>query len=248
MAMPLFGGAAPPGARAIVEAWAREWPDEPALEVPEGEDEGVAILCAGETTVMFGGLPVPVPGDEVREAAEMSWMLEGPTAPIVGHRSHAIVASTNEPGEAVRNATMVTRVIAAALRAGGGVGVYWGNSGQVHAGEMFADMARSMLEDGQLPVPLWVGLAISGASAESPLTLTTHGLRHFGHRELEVIDTRVGVGDLRMMAYDIAAYLLTNGPVLKDGHTFGRTETEKLRVEHTTSKFRKGEPVLRLHM
>jgi hypothetical protein len=153
-------------------------------------------------------------------------------------------------GVAAEEALAVSRAAAAICRAGDPVGVYRGSSVQVHSPALFIDaIAGYEGEDDVLPVMLWVNSLISGDSEQGPFTMTTIGLAPFGHKELEVIDARsMSFGDLRGWTYDTSNYLLRRGPVFLHGQTCGPSAADKWKTEHTTSKFKKGEQVIRIHI
>ncbi len=225
----------------ICAAWAELFPQIPALEAKPAEKKdgnAVAEFVSDGRTLFLAAMPAPIPVGDIDYAVSRSWMWPDAANCMAEQRAHAIVmtVSNNGPSNPVEEAMAVSRLIAAAAKAGDCVGVYWGNSAQVHSPEMFIDAMQSFEDD--LPVMLWVGLAISAHGPSGPFTLSTLGLRPFGHKELEIIESRRDVGDLRMTALNLAGYVLQNGPVLKHGDTFGASETERIKVQHTMSKFR----------
>lgn len=237
-----------PSPEALAEAWGSLFPRHPPLTL-EKDEEGAAGFESGGRSILFLHVPIPIPAGDIESACAGSWMWPEAATEMKRQTSHLIVTAVpGEKSSVVNEALNATRAAAAVCRAGGAVGVYWGNGGQVHKPEVFVEFATSCDEDDMLPVMLWIGLRVSGPDREGSFTLSTHGLRPFGHKELEVVDTSMPVGDLRMTAFDVVEYLLKNGPVLKHGHTFGPSADVKWKVEHTTSRFRKGEAVVRLEI
>lgn len=255
MAMPAFLDDAPPRADAIVAAWSSLFPAQPALkhDAEPGPDNGPLAFSSDGRMLMLAHMPGPIPWPEVEEACQASWMWPEAVAKLKPHRSHAVCVciprpGDAEPGSAAADAMALSRLIAAALRAGKSAGVYWGNAGVCHSPEMFIRIVQEADDNEPPPVMLWVGLRISAPGPNGPFTLTTRGLGPLGHKEFEVIDTRMRIGDLRILAYDVSTYVLSAGPVLLHGQTFGRTADERMRIEHTRSRFRRGEDVIRLHI
>ncbi|MCC6738059.1 MAG: DUF4261 domain-containing protein [Planctomycetia bacterium] len=232
---------ATPDAAAVAKAFRAVFPGK-ALDIVESDPEAMQFR-SGDVPVMATAIPLPIPAGDIEAAAARSWMWPQAAAAMRSQRGHVIVAAIDN-ASAREAAIAVSRVAGAMAHAGKAVGIYWGNSGQIHRPDMFVEMVRDL----DPPLPLWVGIVISARSREGPFTLSTCGLRSLGHKELEIIDTHLGIGDLRGTVFDISNYLLDNGPVLEHGHTFGRSPAEKWKVEHTTSKFREGEPVIRLHI
>lgn len=243
----------------IVRAWAKFFPtlppishkgstpDAPKSPTPRGDSAVIELALGSGRSVMVAVMPMPIPGNDIPEACAASWMWPDAEKQLAAHKAHAIVLAptTTNPVDAAMD---ISRIAACVCAAGEGLGIYWGNGGHVHKPRMVLDFLNSAAESNIPPVMLWIGLRVSGDSPQGPFTLTTRGLSNFGHRELEIIDTRMPLGDLRMFVFDTMSYLLTRGPILKHGQTFGRTAEEKLKIEHTTSQFRQGEPVLRLHI
>ncbi len=250
-----FSNHTAPSAEAISTAWTELFPNQPALQ-PDAEPrpEGSPIaFTTGTTSLMFAHVDTPIPWPEVETACQVSWMWPDAASSLKSHRSHAICVclpggQNTTPIDAAACALAVSRLIAAAMHAGKPAGVYWGNAGLCHKPEDFIDAVRTADEEGIHPAMLWVGVLISARGPQGPFTLTTHGLRSLGQKEFEIIDTRMPAGDLRMLAIDLAIYVLDAGPVLLDGQTFGRSAEERMRIEHTGSRFRRGEDIIRLHL
>jgi hypothetical protein len=103
-------------------------------------------------------IPMPVPKDEAVHAVKTSWMWQQPDTAVREHVAHAIVTAV--PGDdAVAAAWNVARLSAAMLKAGAGAALYWGNGRQVHAPRVVEQFSQS---EETPPVPLWVGITISG--------------------------------------------------------------------------------------
>lgn len=231
-------------AQGLCRAWSRLFADIDPLTAAAAEGD-VLEFAHGDRTLMLAVMPAPIPQGDIDFAVARSWMWKDAAQQMAAQQAHAVAVATPS-GEPVEDAMAVSRLLGAAAAAADGVGIYWGNGGQVHRPAFFID-ALSAFSEGNWPVMLWIGLEISAAGPQGPYTLTTLGLRPFGHKELEIIDSLAPIGDLRMLAYEVANYLLANGPVLEHGQTFGRSDDERMLIEHTTSRFRKGEPVIRLH-
>lgn len=235
----------------IVSAWAELFPDIPALNAGEmtvKDGIGVGEFSTDGRALRLATMNMPIPQPEIDHAASVSWMWPEGAEAVRAQRAHAIAMTAGKDVSAVQAAFDVSRLVAAAAKAGESVGVYWGNGMLVHKPELFIDAVSSFDAEGP-PVMLWVNVLISGRSANGPFTLSTHGMPNFGHKELEVIGASTfSLGDLRMWAYNTIVYLLVNGPIYLDGQTAGPTPEDKWKIEHTISKFRKGEPVIRIHV
>jgi hypothetical protein len=239
LAMPLFADAAPIAPDAVVERWSQLLPDGPALR-HTGGDGSVAQFEVGGRSLMVAHMPVPIPAEEALGAVRSSWMWQQPDEPVRTHKAHAIVTAVGSD-DPLRSAIDVARLSTAVLAAGAPVALYWGNSRQMHAPRVVEAFAR---EDDPPPVPLFVGITISGESRSGPFSAATHGLEALGHKEFEVLSTRMGIGDIRATLMDLALYVLRSGPVLKHGQSFGPSADVKWSVRHAGSKLVEGRDVI----
>lgn len=238
LAMPLFLHVGPVHPQHVGAAWGTLFPRGPRLDVVKAPGDVDEYAIDGRT-VMVAYMPGPIPNDEALHAVRTSWMWQGPDDPVRAHRSHAIVTAMGT-GHPIDAAWDVARVSAALLSATQGAGLYWGSARQVH----MPKIAVAFASESALPVPLWVGITLSGATAQGPFSAATHGLQALGHKEFEVLDSRMSIGELRMCLLDIASYVLKQGPVLKHGQTFGRSAEEKWSIVHTRSRLVDGRDVI----
>ena len=221
---------------------ARELFPESEIEASDGDDPDFGFECDGVTVIVVP-MPFPIPRPDVDEAVVRSWMWPGARAAMGAQHEHVLVTALG--GASGRETSMAaTRLAAAVCQAGDAVGVYWGNAGHVLEPGAFVKDATAT----DAPVHLWVGLVISGKTEDGPYSMSSCGMAELGLPELEVVDTATLPAELADIGYSLVAYLVENGPVLEDGHTFGPTAEIKWRVEHTRSVFRRGERVLRLHL
>ncbi len=230
----------------VCRAWSELFPSEPAL-IARGQQESVFEYQVSDQSLMVAHMEIPIPPGDLDFACARSWMWPEAAAGLAGHTTHAVIVPMLS-GNPVDEAMLGSRIACALIRSGDVAGVYWGNGGQVHKPDLFLAMVTELDGDGLLPLPAWVGLAVSGRSPSGPFTLTTMGLAPFGHKEFEILNAKTDIGGLRGMVYDVIGYVLENGPVLRHGDTFGPDPQTRWRIEHTVSKFRRGEPVIRLHL
>jgi hypothetical protein len=74
--------------------------------------------------------------------------------------------------------------------------------------------------------------------------VVTQGLAPFVDRELEFTAPAPQLRALLDRAFGLSTYLIQNGPVLKDGSSFGVSETERISVRFVESKAFPGLPVI----
>jgi len=250
LCMPLLVSAEGLSPARLVGAWRKLFPALPPPEADAGGEEGVMSFRVGGASAFVAVMPGRVPTGEVEEAAKLSWMWkkEGDAA-LAAYGAHAVVAAAGAGESPVENAVLVTRVVACVVEAGSCVAVYWGNGSLVHMPGLFKDMAVEMMEGGSPVPPLWVNVLVSSDGPRGPFSLSTLGMEKLGHNEFEIVAASTDrPGDLRMRLYEVAAYVLENGPVLKDGDTLGDSPEERIRVRVGRSRLGKPGRVVRLEM
>lgn len=130
---------------------------------------------------------------------------------------------------------LLTEAVAAILQTQVGVGVYWGPGTLVNPPEIFLEHAARM-SDEYLPLYLWIDFRVKPDKGGS-LTLFTTGMVALGFMEIEIVRSQIKPFDAVDMAFNIAHYLLDNGPVLDHGDTIGISEKQTIKISHVPSIF-----------
>jgi hypothetical protein len=138
-----------------------------------------------------------------------------------------------------------SRVAAAILKLGNGVGWYVGDAAMVHHPEAAPELVEAATGDWKAMTLLWVNVLMSddGNGASS---ISTLGMETFGHREFEIVAFRSDPHEVRDWIRDLSLYVLEHGPILQHGQTTGRTAEERLPIEIGPSKLGKDGTVIRI--
>ena len=78
-----------------------------------------------------------------------------------------------------------------------------------------------------------------------PSRAITTGLRPFCGREVELEGSSKDFSNLMNKVAGLAGYLIEHGAVIRDGATFGGSESERIKINHAVSTRFAGVPVLR---
>jgi hypothetical protein len=164
-------------------------------------------------------------------------------------KGHLIV-TVGKPGDdadPIEIRKVLTQVTASVLATTeGALGVYWGDAGMLIGRDLFVDMATSILPRGT-PFLLWVDFRVGPVDHDSGLSFGfTDGLEELGLMEMVTQNATDPPGDLRERLMSIADYLITNGPVIEDGHTVGEDANERITVIFGPSPFGHEGQVMRL--
>lgn len=136
--------------------------------------------------------------------------------------------------------TVMTQMMDSLMREEAAVGVYRWELGAVHPPRMVIELA-DMLGQGQVPLPLWVGVRTFHPQLTNARTL---GLHLFGHLDLEVMDSLHSEEDVYSMLANLCDYLITSDQFLMPGSTVGY-QGEELTITQATSPADDA-PVLRI--
>jgi hypothetical protein len=229
----------------ISAAWSRCWPEETPL-VPDEDSDDTLSYSFDEAVVAIAHVAAPIPSEAVEQAARQSWMWPEAGESVAGHTSHLIVTVLADERSPVERLELLSRVIVAIIEACEVAAVHWGAAGMLIEPSEFRGVVEESCEDGMPPLMLWVNL-LASASENEGATLVTLGMQSLGLVELEVLNSKLEPADLLEFVGGVVSYLAENGPVLQDGETIGLSEDQKVTVEHTTSAFNPGQPVIRLH-
>jgi hypothetical protein len=205
----------------------------------------------GTLTLAFGGdragvalVPAPIPWSNLEGPCETAWWWPEARARIQGHDSHLLLALGGESDDALRRSLALTHLTAAVAAHVDAVGIYWCCGGLVHDPRVFLEEARSASPK-NLPLHLWIDFRIE-ANGDGTLRLFTTGLKALKKMEIEIPRSRREPKELFDFAYSIADYVLSRGAEIRDGHTVGRCEEEKVPAAHAPSMWDSRMTVLRL--
>jgi hypothetical protein len=198
----------------------------------------------GGNTAAVALRPVPIPWSSLEGPCETAWWWPEAGASMRDHNSHLLVVLAGENGDVVRRSIALTHLTAAVAAHVDAAGIYWGSGRLVHDPRVFLEEARSASPE-NLPLHLWIDLRIE-QNDDGTLRLFTTGMKALGKMEIEIPRCRRQATELFDFAYSIADYLLSRGAEIRDGHTIGRCEDEKIPASHSPSMCDGKMTVLRL--
>lgn len=201
------------------------------------EDGGPRLLFLSFT------VPAPFPASDITDDIEQRGAWPTWREDIRGWKGHVVLSALGAEktfeGKR-REAARVLHAAAAVANATGADSVAW--SGSMVFRPTAAFMAEVKL-DGP-PVTLLVRSRWVQAPGEPGPEMRTRGLDTLGLPEFHHVATGEPPVTIFTRVMNLCAYVLTNGPVLKDGHTFGTDERPAMRVHETVDEA--GAPLLRL--
>jgi hypothetical protein len=203
------------------------------------------MLGVGGQIVALLSVDAPLP-EGWRQIAGQSIHWPDAVAVCSTHQAHLIVSVMGGDQDPLARARLITAVAGAFAAAYPGrvLAGLWGANVMNSAETWVRRSADAFKPYPHFPTSLWVSQHLFRDKETGAAGLLTKGLSRFVGRELELI---APASDLKLLldrAFGLTTYLIQNGPVLKDGNTFGVSETEQIAVRLVESARFDGLPVI----
>lgn len=221
------------------------------LRNAQGSEPAMVGVGGVPFTVIAVATPVPPGTMERAVAATIAW--NEAAAAVAAHGAHLIVGCVQQPKNhehALHFAMLTTFVTAAALDMSEGLGAYWASGEMMLSPDGMRRAVRAMLSK-TLPVEDWVNLMwFRGETAGQSQTVgaATIGMRPFFGLEIEFLPAAQQPVELAQRIFGLIRYLLMHGMVIRDGETFGDSETDITRVRFLENGSRVPGRVMQLSM
>ncbi len=206
-----------------------EWGIEIADAHPDDKD--VVYVETEGFRVVIALMPAPIPGGEAEFYAKGNYMWRDAEQFVARHAAHLIVTVLGE-GDMLKRANVFVKVAASLMNQPNAIAFY--SEGAVYSPQMYRDFA-SVLKDSQMlgGVPIlnlvWFGLYGNGKDAG----VYTYGMRRLGKEEIEVYVPQKSADFEKMRGFlvSVAAYVIGQDVILRDGETIGFSADEKLPIK-----------------
>lgn len=190
--------------------------------------DDILLFNVGNTMVTLSFISAPVPNGEAEANAKNNIFWEDGVKKTSEHKAQMIVAVVGGK-DAVKSAKLFVKVASSILKLENTIGIY--KNPTVIPSDMYIDVAQELKEDS---FPLLDVIYIGMYRSDNGICGYTEGLKYFGKKEIEIIDTDVEVFELYEFLIDIANYVITCDVKLNDGETIGFSAEQKLPI--TVSK------------
>ncbi len=190
----------------------------------EGNDQTIAFILDG-ATFMVGFIPAPIPDEELNTAIEYSYLWKDARSALK-NESHIVIAVVGEqpPLDLYKHFTKITAIV---LEHTNSMGVYLGNQTLVLSKEFYLNETAGM-DDENLPLYLWSYFGMR--QNDKGNSVYTYGLKEFGLKELEIVNSEKSMEEAMSFIYGVAHYTVAGQVVLNDGETVGGSEKEKIKI------------------
>jgi hypothetical protein len=230
-----------PEARAFRAELERRLDGRIRIDVMETDNEKVILLRLRGGTVMVGLIGAPLPAGQIDDLCEAAWYWRTACEATSQHQAQIFASVLGTDLDRLDANLLLTDVIAA-LMDENAIASYWGAS--LQSRESFLRQSATISRDAP-PVWLWVNFRMS-SDPQAGFSLSTQGMEDFGLREIEAKDVNRPGSEVFILAVGTAEYLISKGPVIRDGDTIGDSPKLNIRVHQGPSYWRAGATVYRI--
>jgi hypothetical protein len=206
--------------------------------------DNAVVFGLGKDNAAIVLMPAPMPWSDLEGPCATAWWWPEATEKMRGHSAHLVVALMGDTGNPIQRHCTLTHLTAVVASHTDAAGIYWGGGRLVHDPLVFIEQAQTFSPD-DLPLPIWIDFRVEPNDDGSHRLFTT-GMKAFGRMEIEIPHSEKKPAEVFDFAYSIADYIITNNPNIQDGHTVGRSGTEKIRTTFAPSMWDSTISVLRL--
>jgi hypothetical protein len=209
-------------------------------KIKMGQMEGnnsTMTFKVGESLVALAHMPIPIPKEDIEGCAKFAYNWEGVMDATKYHQSHLIITVSGYKSQTIELYRLFTMICSALLESSDSLGVYMGEQTLLIPKYDYLEEADHMDAD-YLPLNLWIyfglGMNISGNYGY------TFGLKGFDKQELEIIDSKRDLDEVRGFLFNMAHYVLDFDVIFKDGQTCGLSAEERISIAELTGVFVEG--------
>ena len=214
----------------------KDWKNFPKI-ANINDDNGVITLFLKNNDAFFAMfIPKPIPWSDLEGPCATAYLWPKATEEMKNHTGHYIVSFTGTQSNysILEQSLLVTKLMISIAEITDIIGFYWGSGTVVNSPKLFINEGKACFKDGILPVFLWIDYRIQRNKDKSYNIITT-GMNTFGHKEIEVHNTKKNPNDLLDYLWFLTRYLIEKGPIIKDGDTFGMNAKDKSKVRFAPS-------------
>jgi hypothetical protein len=191
------------------------------------EDKGVGVIDVGNSRIGIAVINFPVPGDELEFPSQIAYLWPDAKDLIPNHKAHIIISVSSADATKLAMFKTFTKAASSILANTNSIGIYLGNQTLVLPSNFYIEVAKSMTDE-DLPLMNWIYFGFREEKGKH--SGYTYGLKEFGFKEIEILDSGYSVQDIQGMLFNISHYIIQSDVTLRDGETFGLTEDQKIKI------------------
>ncbi len=210
------------------------------------EEDNKILVKIDDCIIAIAKNSETIPWPDLEGPCRSAWYWPEAVNQMQKQKAHLIITLMSKDMDRIDLNILLTKFVAGTAFASEALGIYWAAGALVNSNEIFMGFNEGISRK-FLPLYNWIDFRVN-QNEDATLTLFTTGLKQFDLMEIEVINSNLSPKDLITRVFNIAHYLLENGPVLKDGDTLSMTKTEKVKIQFEPSILDKNITVYRLYI
>lgn len=226
----------PLDAKAILAALPADWKIK--TDSADSGDKTIVFSAPG-ATVMIAYLDYAAPSDDIRAAAQISWLWTNAATEATAHQAQAVISIISSTGKMVEAYKLFTKVAACILEKSNASGVFMNNQYLLVPKGAYVSAARNLLNTGTLPLYCWIYFGMQ--QEKDRAGGYTYGLQEFGIKEMEVSGSKRTLQDVHAKLYETALYALQSNIVITNGQTIPLSEGQQVVVRISKAVYIDGE-------
>lgn len=204
----------------------------------ESESTGeTAIIEIDEYRIAIGLIAAPIPTDEAITAAQYNFSWENGAEVVKKHKGHVILSIMNAGQNAIEENILFSKVASTVLSNSKSIGIYIGGRSLAIEKDFYVASVNNMSTE---DLPLYIWLYFGLRSEKEKQSIYTYGLKDFGKKEMEILNSSKEHGELSDLMYNLSHYVIANNVDLKDGETIGFSAEQKLKISESQGVFLDG--------
>ena len=196
------------------------------------------VFTTPGATVTMAYLDYPVAPDEIKAAANLSWIWRTAAQEAGRHQAQVVISVIGSTGRVLELHKMFTRIAGGVLENTQASGIYMNNQYLLLPKGFYTAAAHNLLTNNSLPLYCWVHFGMIDDKGKSGGY--TYGLQEFGLPEMEVVDSGRSVAEVHAVLYDAVATVVEYNTKVQEGQTLTTKEEQKLVVHLSPSKALEG--------
>lgn len=195
--------------------------------ISQKDNDGSGVIELKNSLIGLAVIDLPIPVGDLEYPSQMSYLWPEAKDLIPKHKAHIIVSVASQEDTKLNMYKTFTKAAGAILANTNSMGIYLGSQTLVLSKDFYLEGAES-LTDEDLPLLNWIYFGHREKSGKH--SGYTFGLKEFGFKEVEIIDSSHSAEEIQEMLFNISHYVIQGDVTLQDGETIGLTEDQKIKI------------------
>ena len=201
-----------------------EW----GIIVPTEEEQDSFVAEIEGMMVAVSLMPAPIPNDEAVSNAKTNWRWREAVSVAEAHKAHIMIAVLRREQSVLDAAVLHVKICTACLMQPHATAI--NTLGSVIAPDFYIDFAKGYLSNKEFPIMNLVFFGLYSTDSGQTCCGYTYGIRTFGKKEIEIINSTQQAQEVHDFMANIADYVITSDVTLRDGETIGFSAEQKLPI------------------